>query len=108
MLAGASSARRPWQTTLYSFNPKVLKQHLTKIEVGSVIAEEEGKKMTDGEYEKEGFSVLHIDSAHDDGPQDVQPYPYNTYMHIPQWTNTAGRTAGRRRRSAIGPVGQTR
>lgn len=53
MLAGASSIRRPWQTTLYSFNPRVLKQHLTQIEVGFVIAEEE-KKMTDGKYEKEG------------------------------------------------------
>lgn len=88
MLAGASSARRPWQTTLYSSNPKVLKQHLTKIEVGFVIAEEEGKKMTDGKYEKERFSALHIDSAHDDGLQDVQPHPYSTYMHIPHWTNT--------------------
>lgn len=53
MLAGASSIRSPWQTTLYSFNPKVLKQHLTQIEVGFVIAEEEGKKMTDGKYEQE-------------------------------------------------------
>lgn len=43
MLAGASSVRRLWQTTLYSFNPKVLKQHLTQIEVGFVIAEEEKK-----------------------------------------------------------------
>lgn len=63
MLAGASSARGPWQTTLYSSNPKVLKQHLTEIEVGFVIAEEEGKKMTDGKYERERFSVLHIDCA---------------------------------------------
>lgn len=54
MLAGASSTTRPWQTTLYSFNPKVLKQHLTQIEVGFVIAEEtKKKKMTDGKYEKE-------------------------------------------------------
>lgn len=52
MLARASSVRRPWQTTLYSFNPKVLKQHLTQIEVDFVIAGEK-KKMTDGKYEKE-------------------------------------------------------
>lgn len=43
--------------------------------------------MIDGKYEKERFSVLHIDSAHDDGLQAVQPYPYNTYMHSPHWTN---------------------
>lgn len=44
MLAGGAwSVRRPWQTRLYSFNPKVLKQHLTQIEVGFVIAEEEEK-----------------------------------------------------------------
>lgn len=55
MLAGASSVRRLWQTTLYSFNPKVLKQHLTQIEVGFVIAEEE-KKMTDGKWKAKIFS----------------------------------------------------
>lgn len=36
MLVGASGRQRPWQTPLYSFNPKVLKQHLTQIEVGFV------------------------------------------------------------------------
>lgn len=63
MLAGASSIRSPWQTTLYSFNPKVLKQHLTQIEVGFVIAEEEGKKMTDGKYEQESED-FHLYTRH--------------------------------------------
>lgn len=52
MVVGASSIRRFWQTALYSFNPKVLKQHLTQIEVGFVVAEKRGK-MTDGKFEKE-------------------------------------------------------
>lgn len=51
MLAGASSVRSPWQTTLYSFNPKVLKQHDTN---WSWLCHCRGReKMTDGKYEKE-------------------------------------------------------
>lgn len=44
MLAGASGRQRPWQTPLYSFNPMVLKQHLTQIEVGFVCCRGTGKK----------------------------------------------------------------
>lgn len=44
MLAEASGCQRPWQTPLYSFNPKVLKQHLTQIEVGFVCCR--GRKKT--------------------------------------------------------------
>ena len=57
---GAPGRQRPWQTPLYSFNPKVLKQHLTQIEVGFVCCRGRGK-ITGGIYPgKLALSLLHV------------------------------------------------
>lgn len=58
MLAGASGRQRPWQTPLYSFNAKVLKQHLTQIEVGFVCCRGRGKKINEGKYKKESLHFV--------------------------------------------------
>lgn len=65
MLAGASGRQRPWQTPLYSFNPMVLKQRLTQIEVGFVCCrgpgESKKRNERDGRREKKvGLSLLHF------------------------------------------------
>lgn len=110
MLAGASSATRPWQTTLYSFNPKVLKQHLTKIEVGFVIEEEEGKKWLMGNVGRKDFQLYTLTLRM---MMVCRMYSLIPAIHTCTFLNgqtlhlhfDAG-TAGRRG-SIIGPVGQT-